>query len=134
MSGVMQAESGLRAWIERTRVVRACRFREVCARNAPCVGVLRIETARLVLCAIGGARHSGFGIRGEAGMQRGAWRESRRHQGMWHRGMRRGWGWELVRREIGSSLPGLKCSSSLVRTLARLAMEARRSAEGKRVR
>jgi hypothetical protein len=62
-------------------------------------------------------------------MQRGLWRESRRHQGMW-----RGWGWELVRREVGSPLPGLECFSGLVRTLARLAMEARRSAAGKRVR
>jgi hypothetical protein len=60
MSGVMQEESGLRAWIERTRVVGACRFREVCARNAPCVGVLRIETARVVLWAVGGLRHSAF--------------------------------------------------------------------------
>ena len=36
MSGVMQEESGLRACIARTSVVGACRFREVCARNAPC--------------------------------------------------------------------------------------------------
>jgi hypothetical protein len=64
MSGVMQAEKGPRAWIERTSVVRACRFREVCARNVSCWGSFapRISVRDVVAAWWGAA----FGIRGKA--------------------------------------------------------------------
>ena len=79
MSGVMQEESGPRTHIARTSVVRAGRFREVCARGVLCWGVFHIESVCVGSCAPGGSRHSAFVIRHSwkgrnAEGQRGSWR------------------------------------------------------------
>jgi hypothetical protein len=75
MSGVMQAESGLRACIARTSVVRACRFREVCARGVTCWGSYahRISARGVV----GGWWVAAFGIRDSAFVERQECSEAR---------------------------------------------------------